>query len=58
MKKNRLYLLISIITLICFLGTAAICNQCAADTSEETGEFEVAAEEEAEENEDVTPKLE
>ena len=27
MKKNRLYLLISIITLVCFFGTAALCNQ-------------------------------
>ncbi|HAJ95773.1 MAG TPA: hypothetical protein DCP02_06025 [Actinobacteria bacterium] len=27
MKKNKLYILISIVTLICFLGTAALCNQ-------------------------------
>ena len=27
MKKNKLYILISTVTLICFLGTAALCNQ-------------------------------
>ncbi|MCJ7471573.1 MAG: hypothetical protein MUP02_02025 [Actinobacteria bacterium] len=27
MKKNKIYLLISIAALICFLGTAALCNQ-------------------------------
>jgi len=27
MSKNKLYILISLITLICFLGTAALCNQ-------------------------------
>ena len=27
MKKNKLYILISIVALICFLGTAALCNQ-------------------------------
>ena len=27
MKKNKLYIFLSIITLICFLGTAALCNQ-------------------------------
>jgi len=62
MKKNILYLLISIITLICFFGTAAICNQCAADTVEDVGSTEgengVIAEEEADENGDTTSEIE
>jgi len=61
MKKNKLYLLISIITLICFFGTAALCNQCAADTVEETdstiGEDEITSEETAKEEEE-TPESE
>jgi len=54
MKKNKLYILLSIIALICFFGTAAICNQCAADTVEEvegTEEEEAAVEEAVEEEE-------
>ncbi len=63
MVKNKIYLLISIITLICFLGTAAICNQCAADAVEEADstveEEEVTAEEEAVDEEDgETPESE
>ena len=54
MKKNKLYILLSIIALICLFGTAAICNQCAADTVEEvegTEEEEAAAGETVEEEE-------
>jgi len=61
MKKNKLYLLISIITLICFFGTAAICNQCAAETVEEienAEEEEEAVVEESVEEEDKTPESE
>lgn len=57
MKKNKLYILLSIIALICFFGTAAICNQCTADTVEEvegTEEEEAAVEEEGSE----TPETE
>ena len=53
MKKNKLYILLSVVVLICFFGTAAICNLCAADTLEKVdstiGEDEVTAEEAAEE---------
>jgi len=49
MKKNKIYLFISIIALICFFGTAAICNQCAADTMEEADS--AATEDEATEEE-------
>lgn len=55
MKKNKLYILLSIITLICLFGTAAICNQCAAGTVEEVEgteeEAEAAADETVEEEE-------
>ena len=34
MKKNKLYILISIVTLICFLGTAALCNQAGGEEDE------------------------
>jgi len=34
MKKNKIYLLISIATLICFLGTAARCNQMGGGENE------------------------
>ena len=33
-KKNKLYILISIVTLICLLGTAALCNQAGAEEDE------------------------
>jgi len=60
MKKNKLYILISIIVLICFFGTAAICNQCAADAVEEaeSTEEEVEAVVEAVEEEGETPESE
>lgn len=62
MKKNKLYLLISIITLVCFFVTAAICNQCAADTVEEVEnteeEAEAATEEAVEETENEIPESE
>ena len=61
MQKNKFYLLISIIVLICFFGTAALCNQCGADTIEETDgiiEEEVSVEEAIGENEDATPEIE
>ncbi len=58
MAKNKLYLLISIITLVCFFGTAAICSLCSADTAGETEnaeeEEEVAAEAAVEEEEGET----
>ncbi len=34
MKKNKIYLLISIAALICFLGTAALCNQFGGEENE------------------------
>jgi len=43
-KKNKLYILLSIIVLICLFGTAAICNQCATDTVEEVEGTEEEAE--------------
>jgi len=58
MKRNKLYLLISIITLICFFVTAAVCNQCAAETVEETESTEEEAESAAEEIESETPESE
>lgn len=62
MKKNKLYVLLSIITLICFFGTAAICNQFAANTAEEgdgtIAENEVMKEEITGGEEDETPELE
>ena len=62
MKKNKLYILLSIITLICFFGTAALCNQCAANTAEEgdgtIAENEVMKEEITGGEEDETPELE
>jgi hypothetical protein len=36
MKKNKIYLLISIISITCFFGTAALCNQCAPGALGET----------------------
>ncbi len=60
MKKNKLYILLSIIVLICLFGTAAICNQCAADTVEEvegTEEEAEAAEETVDEGSE-TPESE
>jgi len=58
MKKNKLYLLISIITLICFFGTAAICNQCAAETVEEAESTEEETEAAVEDVEGETPESE
>jgi len=58
MKKNKLYLIISIITLICFFGTAAICNQCAAGTVEEAESTEEETEAAVEDVEGETPESE
>ena len=57
MKKNKLYLILAIITSLLLFTTAAVCNQCQAQTEEETvaEETEEAIEEEAlEEEEEVT----
>lgn len=56
MKKNKLYLLISITTIICFFGTAAICNQCAAKTIEEAESTEKETEAAAKEEGSEIPK--
>ena len=60
MKKNKLYILLSIIVLICLFGTAAICNQCAADPVEELEsiEEETEAAEEAVDEGSETPESE
>ena len=60
MKKNKLYIFLSIAVLICFFGTAAICNQCAADTIEEVEgtEEEAEAAEEAVDEGSETPESE
>jgi len=60
-KKNKLYILLSIIVLICLFGTAAICNQCATDTVEEvegTGEEAEAAEEAVDEGSETPEESE
>ena len=54
MKKNKLYILITILTSIFFFGTAAICNQCAATAEDETKE-EAAP---VEEKEEISEKIE
>ena len=58
MKKNKLYIFLSIAVLICLFGTGVLCNQCTADTVEETdsteGEDESTKEEAIEE--DKTPE--
>ena len=63
MNKNMLYLFLSVITLICLFGTAALCNQCTAsgvekkvDITEE--EDQITAEGEEDENKDTVPELE
>ena len=62
MKKNKFYIFLSIAVLICLFGTAAICNQCAADTVEDVGiteeETEAATEEAVEEEGGETPESE
>ena len=59
MRKNKLYLILAIITSLTLFTTAAICNQCTAASAEEEestiGE-EVAAEETAEEEDSETLK--
>jgi hypothetical protein len=61
-KKKKLYVLLSIVVSICLFGTAAICNQCTADTTEEgagtIAENEVMEEELTGGEEDETPELE
>jgi hypothetical protein len=51
MRKNRLYILIAVLTAIFLFATSATCNQCKAEAAdgEEIEEEEEAAEEEAEE---------
>ena len=60
MKRNKFYTLLSIVILICLFGTAAICNQCAADTVEEVEgtEGEAEAAEEAVDEGSKTPESE
>jgi hypothetical protein len=47
MKKNKIYILLVLITVIVFFTTAALCNMCAAETEEKIG-----TEEETEENQE------
>lgn len=42
MRKNKLYFLISIVTLICLFGTAAICNQIGGQDEAPTIKLEVS----------------
>jgi hypothetical protein len=42
MKKNKLYILISIVTLICFLGTAALCNQAGGKDEAPTNNTDIS----------------
>lgn len=67
MRKNKLYIILAILTSIFFFTTAAICNQCSAapeeklgveETEEEIVEEEVAPEEEEEEEEEVPEEAE
>ncbi len=61
MKKNKLYVIVAILTAIFFFSTAALCNQCGVkDEEEKTGvaeEEEEVAEEEAE-GEKAAPTIE
>lgn len=42
MKKNKLYILISVVTLICFLGTAALCNQAGGKDEAPTNNTDIS----------------
>lgn len=42
MKKNKLYILISTVTLICFLGTAALCNQAGGKDEAPTNNTDIS----------------
>jgi len=59
MKKNKFYVLLSILTVIFLFSFSAICNQCAATTEEEkTDVEEEATEEEATSEKEVTEEEE
>jgi len=63
MKRNKLYIILAILTTVFLFTTSAICNQCVAATEEEkvdVGEKEeaVATEEEAATEEEVTEEEE
>lgn len=49
MKKNRLYILIAILTIVFFFGTAQICPQCGRKPEEKVGVGEETAAEESQE---------
>jgi len=51
MKRNKLYILLSILTIIFFFAVAATCNQCKATAVEEIDVGEKAEEEDEEEEE-------
>jgi hypothetical protein len=57
MKKNRIYMLLVLITVIVFFTTAALCNMCAAETEEKIGTEEETEESQEEILEGESPEV-
>jgi hypothetical protein len=59
MKKNKIYILLVLITVMVFFTTAALCNMCAAETEEKigTGEETEESQEELQEEEQQSPEV-